>query len=105
MAWDLTRTQWGAGPHRAGVIPLPVSMLVLHHTVTPFWVGAAAARNVQAIAKSRGFVDISYSALATRADELIEAGADRAPIPRATTPEHMLCRWSATWTRLTCRQA
>jgi hypothetical protein len=47
-------------------------MLVLHHTVTPFWVGAAAARNVQAIAKSRGFVDISYSALATRADELIE---------------------------------
>lgn len=67
-----TRSDWGAGPHRAGVIRLPVSRYFLHHTVTPFWVGVQAARNVQAIARSRGFVDISYSWLTDRQGNEIE---------------------------------
>lgn len=68
----LTRADWGAGPHRAGTIRTPVSRLFLHHTVTPFWVGAQAARNVQAIARSRGFLDISYSWLTDRQGNEIE---------------------------------
>ncbi|WP_372741510.1 N-acetylmuramoyl-L-alanine amidase [Neptunomonas sp.] len=57
----ILRTDWGAGPHRAGRISLPVSRLFLHHTVTPQWKGADAARNLQKIAWGRGFADISYS--------------------------------------------
>lgn len=57
----ITRAQWGAGAHRAPVIGTPVRDLFLHHTVTPTWTGAAAARSVQQIALQRGFIDISYS--------------------------------------------
>lgn len=57
----VTRDEWGAGPHRAGKITLPVTRLFLHHTVTPEWTGADAARRLQDIARGRGFADISYS--------------------------------------------
>lgn len=68
----ITRVDSGLGPHRAGVIAIPVSRLFLHHTVTPFWTGVQAARNLQAIARSRGFLDISYSWLADRQGNEIE---------------------------------
>lgn len=68
----ITRAAWGAGPHRAGTIRLPVSRYFLHHTVTAFWVGAQAARNLQRIARSRGFADISYSWLTDRQGNEIE---------------------------------
>lgn len=68
----LTRADWSAGPHRAGIIRTPVSRLFLHHTVTPFWVSTQAARNLQAIARSRGFLDISYSWLTDRQGNEIE---------------------------------
>lgn len=57
----ITRSDWGAGPHRASTIHTPVSRLFLHHTVTPEWTGADAARKLQDIAFGRGFLDISYS--------------------------------------------
>lgn len=57
----ITRSDWGAGPHRASRISLPVSRLFLHHTVTPEWTGAEAGRKLQQIARQRGFADISYS--------------------------------------------
>jgi hypothetical protein len=68
----ITRSQWGAGPHRAGTIRLPVSRLFLHHTVTPQWTGAAAGRQLQSIARGRGFIDISYSWLVDVAGNEIE---------------------------------
>lgn len=68
----ITRANWSAGPHRAGVIATPVSRLYLHHAVTAFWTGAQAARNLQRIARSRGFVDISYSWLTDRQGNEIE---------------------------------
>lgn len=70
--WDLTRSQWGAGPHRAGRLILPVALLVLHHTVTAWWTGSVAARNLRQIALSRGFLDISYTGLVDRRGRRIE---------------------------------
>lgn len=58
---DLSRAQWGAGPHRAGTIRTPVDRLIGHHGVVPFWRGQAAARNLQRIARERGMVDASYN--------------------------------------------
>lgn len=69
----ISRPVWGAGPHRAGVMSTPVRDLFLHHSVTPQWVGAPAARNLQRIARERGFLDISYSWLGDRQGNEIEA--------------------------------
>lgn len=68
----IRRADWGAGAHRASTIPAPVSKLVLHHTVTPAWTGADAARRIRDIARSRGFADISYSWLVDVAGNEIE---------------------------------
>jgi hypothetical protein len=68
----ITRDEWGAGPQRAETIPLPVQRLYLHHSVTPEWLGAEAARNLQDIARARGFLDISYSWLVDVAGNRIE---------------------------------
>jgi hypothetical protein len=68
----ITRDEWGAGPQRAETIPLPVQRLYLHHSVTPEWLGAEAARNLQDIARARGFLDISYSWLVDVAGNQIE---------------------------------
>lgn len=90
----ITRSQWGAGPHRAGVIPLPVRELWLHHGVVPFWTGAQAARNLQAIARSRNFVDISYSWLGDRQGNEIEGrgwGRQGAHTAGRNSISHALC--------------
>lgn len=90
----IRRADWGAGPHRAGTIPLPVPRLFLHHSVTPFWVGAQAARNLQAIARARGFLDISYSWLADRQGNEIEGrgwGRSGAHTRGFNTTSHALC--------------
>jgi hypothetical protein len=68
----ITRDEWGAGPQRAETIPLPVQRLYLHHSVTPEWLGAEAARNLQDIARARGFLDISYRWLVDVAGNRIE---------------------------------
>lgn len=69
----ITRADWGAGPNRAApVAPQRKTRTFLHHTVTPQWTGAQAARNLQRIARSRGFADISYSWLADRAGNEVE---------------------------------
>lgn len=57
----IRRSEWGAGPQRAPTIAQPVSRLFLHHSVTPQWTGADAGRRLQDIARSRGFLDVSYS--------------------------------------------
>jgi hypothetical protein len=68
----ITRDDWGAGPQKADTIPLPVTRLWLHHTVTPQWTGVEAARRLQKIALDRGFLDISYSWLVDVAGNEIE---------------------------------
>lgn len=68
----IRRNEWNAGRHRASMISLPVSRLFLHHTVTPQWIGAHAAKRLQEIAWQRGFADISYSWLVDVRGNLIE---------------------------------
>lgn len=56
----ITRSRWvarGTSPQ----ISTPVSKLVLHHSVTPEWLGVDAARSLDSIARRRGFVQISYN--------------------------------------------
>ena len=61
----IPREVWNAGPDVADKMGTPIEGLFVHHTVG----GAprtrrgerAEMRNLQAVARSRGFVDISYS--------------------------------------------
>lgn len=92
--WDLPRSAWRAGPHRAGVIATPVSRLFEHHSVTPQWIGAQAARNLQRIARERGFLDVSYSGLADRQGTTIEGrgwGRSGAHTRNFNSTSHALC--------------
>ena len=68
----IKRKDWGAGPHQSPRISTPVPKLVLHHAVTPEWTGVKAARNLDHIARGRGFAEISYSWLVDVAGNEIE---------------------------------
>lgn len=60
----VSRATWGAAPTRGRLeaLKLPVDRLWLHHTVTAFSGDPHAdARDVQAVAFSRGFQDVSYT--------------------------------------------
>lgn len=70
----ITRAGWGAPRNTARRVGTArKTRTFLHHTVTPQWVGAQAARNLDRIARGRGFRNgISYSQLADRQGNEIE---------------------------------
>lgn len=80
MTVDFWRNDWGAPPNTAPSIPTPTDLLFLHHTVTPKWRGADAARRIERIARGRGFSNgYSYSAGVTVAPDSHEGrGGGRA---------------------------
>lgn len=61
----IPRARWKAGPNQAALTTIDRSEDFLHHTVggAPWtkWGERKEMRNLQAVARSRGFVDISYS--------------------------------------------
>lgn len=69
----ITRADAGLPPTPAARVALDrKTITALHHSVTPQWTGVQAARNLYAIARSRGFIDTSYSWMADAAGNEVE---------------------------------
>jgi len=79
VSWTYPRRSWTSQSNTAPTIRVPTGHLILHHSVTSRLVGVAAPRQLDRIARNRGFTHgYSYSAGVTTADTHEGRGAGRA---------------------------